>query len=173
MRTTGPVTNSKRHCISLLIAALWTAGFVVWPGCATPPLPSKRTPIGNVQRADVTAVKRSQSTKSEVIARLGKPDEDYADLRVACYHLNHLSRRRLILFLGIVPMGEDTDNLGLEIVMFQFDEQGQMLRHTRRTVRDAYSMSWVIVTPTVTDPDALPAGYFSKLVRTAAEEWVR
>ena len=70
-------------------------------------------------------------------------------------------------------MGEDTDNLGLEIVMFQFDEQGQMLRHTRRTVRDAYSMSWVIVTPTVTDPDALPAGYFSKLVRTAAEEWVR
>ncbi len=172
MPTTSQPFRNKRLCISIVAAALWTAGFVVWPGCATPPLPSRRTPAGNVQRADVTMVKRSQSTKNEVMARLGKPDEDFADLRVACYHLNHLSRRRLLLFLGIVPMGTDTDNLGLEVVMFQFDAQGKIRRHARRTVRFPYSWFGMTVARSVTSPDAVPAGYFSKLLRTAAEEWV-
>ena len=166
-------TRAKRVGLSLVAAALWAAGFVVWPGCATPPLPSSRTPVSNVQRSDVAFVKRSRPMKGEVIARLGKPDEEYADLRVACYHLNHLSRHRLMLFLGVVPMGTDEDSLGLEIVMFQFDDQGKMLRHTRRTVRHPYSGGWVSVGPTITSPGAVPAGYFSKLVRTAAEEWVR
>lgn len=177
--STGPtafITENarlKRVILWVAAAAVWAAGFVVWPGCATPPLPSSRTPVANIQRSDVAFVKRSRPLKSEVIARLGKPDDDYADIRVICYHLNHLSRHRLMLFLGIVPVGVPEDNLGLEVVMFQFDAQGKMLRQTRRTVRHPYSWFGLSAFSSVTSPAAVPAGFFSKLVRTAAEEWVR
>ena len=85
------------------------------------PLPSSRTPVGSVRRADVRAAKREQLTKAEIVHRLGKPDVWYADLKVACYKLNDVSRRRLVLLFGVVPIGVPEDNQGLEVAMFQFD----------------------------------------------------
>lgn len=124
-------------------SVIFAIGFIVWPGCATPPLPSSRTPVAALKRADMAFAKRAHPTQSEVFSKLGKPDEYFADLRVACYKLNHVSRRRLVLLLGVLPIGVPKDNPGLEVAMFQFDEHGQMLRRAIRMVREPFYLMGV------------------------------
>jgi hypothetical protein len=126
-------------------------GFVVWPGCITAPLPSRRTPANSLEKSELKFVKHSRASKGDVFAHLGKPDAWYDDLRVACYFLNHVSRDRLVLLLGVIPMGTQEEHPGLEVVLLQFDGQDRVMRHDRRTVR-------------------IPP---ETLLRTEAEQWVR
>lgn len=158
--------HSRAKRAGLAAAALWAAGFVLWPGCATPSLPSSRTPAGHLQKSDVKFAKKGPLKKSDVIAKLGKPDVYFEDLRVACYRLNHLSRHRLVLLLGVIPIGALKDSPGLEVAMFQFDAEGNVLGRDRRTVREEFSWYMTQVAPR-------PGDQFNSLLREEAVQWVR
>jgi hypothetical protein len=118
----------------LLAGALCAAGFIVWPGCAFPPLPASRTPLSIHARGEFSLKKSAHPSRDEVIARLGPPDEYFADLRVSCYKLNEVKRRRLVLFLGILPIGVPEDPVCLEVVMIQFDDQDRAQRREIRII---------------------------------------
>jgi len=119
---------------SLLAAgALFAAGFIIWPGCATPPLPAKRTPLSSLRRTDFAFENGAHPSKSEIVNRIGEPNEYFADLRVACYKLNQVSRRRLWLLFGILPIAAPKDADRIEVVMIQFDDEDRMQRHAIRT----------------------------------------
>jgi hypothetical protein len=139
---------------ALLLAAasvLFTAGFVVWPGCGSIPLRSSRTTPGPVQMKDVKNSAQAGLSKSEVFAKLGKPDAWYDDLRVACYKLNVLNRNSLLIVF-FVPIGSDSQkDAGAEVAMIQFDARGVQLRQTRRQIYGG-------------DPE--------KLLHSEAERWV-
>lgn len=175
MKTSTPLSGPQHSArpaqvrtrrLGVLTGAFCAAGFVIWPGCISPPLPSSRTPVGSVRRSDVRAAKREQLTKAEIVHRLGKPDVWYPDFKVACYKLNDVSRRRLVLLFGVVPIGVPEDNKGLEVAMFQFDAQGGLLRSTRRTVRDQWWSSFSIQVPVSQPPS-------NETLRDAAEQWAR
>jgi hypothetical protein len=112
----------------LVAGALCAAGFIVWPGCASPPLPASRTPLSNHTRAEFSLKKNAHPSRDEVIARVGPPDEYYADLRVACYKLNQVRRRRLVLLFGILLIGVPKDPACLEVAMIQFDDHDRAQR---------------------------------------------
>jgi hypothetical protein len=107
-----PMTHPKTKRAFLVAGALFAAGLIVWPGCATPPLPASRTPISPLKRADFSFVKGAHPTRDDTIAKLGQPDEYFSDLRVACYKLNDIKRRRLVLLFGILPVGAYRDAPG-------------------------------------------------------------
>jgi hypothetical protein len=108
--------------------SLFAAGFIVWPGCATPPLPDTRTPLSTHKRAEFSFKNNAHPSKDELVAKLGQPDEYYEDLRVSCYKLNRLKRRTLYLFLGILPMAWSRDGDGLEVAMIQYDDHERAQR---------------------------------------------
>jgi len=118
----------------LAAGALFAAGFIVWPGCATPPLPASRTPVSSLRRTDFSFVKGAN--KSNIVSKLGEPDEYFADLRVACYKLNRVSRRRLWLLFGVVPVAAPKDLANLEVAMIQFDDHDRMQRFAIKFVHD-------------------------------------
>lgn len=125
---------SLRHFL-LVLGALGVAGMIIWPGCATPPLPAKRTPLSNLRVTDFKYPRGSQRTRTELEAQLGKPDEFFEDLNVACYRLNKVSRRRLCLLLGVIPIAAPRDPDVIELGMVQFDAQQRVSRAGVKTER--------------------------------------
>jgi len=125
LRTKGPL---------LAAGVLFAAGFIVWPGCATPPLPASRTPVSSLRRADFSFVKRGHPGKGDIVSNLGEPDEYFADLRVACYKLNPVSRRKLWLLFGVLPIGAPKDLANFEVAMIQFDDHDRMQRFAIKIV---------------------------------------
>ena len=107
---------------------LISAGYFVWPGCATAPLPSKRVPISSVTAKQVKGLGRFERTRDEIERELGKPTEFYPDVRVACYSMNRLDRSRIVLFLCLSPVDWYPDKSGAEVAMIRYDEQGKILR---------------------------------------------
>ena len=81
------MTHLKTKRAFLAAGAFFAAGLILWPGCATPPLPASRTPISPLKRADFSFVKEANPTRDDVIAKLGQPDEYFPDLRVAISRL--------------------------------------------------------------------------------------
>lgn len=92
------------------------------------PLPSKRTPISTITSPQVKKLKGRDLTRDEIEQELGKPDEYFADVRVACYPLNQLNRTRLVLLLCVLPVFGYPDRPGGEVAMIQYDEQGRVTR---------------------------------------------
>ncbi len=122
------MTHLKTKRAFLAAGAFFAAGLILWPGCATPPLPASRTPISPLKRADFSFVKDTHPTRDDVIAKLGQPDEYFPDLRVACYKLNNIKRHRLVLLFGILPVGAYQDAPGIEVAMIQFDDHDREQR---------------------------------------------
>jgi hypothetical protein len=112
----------------LAAGVLCAAGFIVWPGCATPPLPASRTPVSSLKRADFSFGKGAHPGRDEIVAKVGHPDEYFADLKVACYKLNKIKRRRLVLLFGILPIGAPQDPDGIEVAMIRFDDRDRAER---------------------------------------------
>ncbi len=80
--------RAKTKTVLVLGAVIFTIGMIVWPGCATPPLPSIRKPISSRKKEDFAFPKSSPQSRSEIVSKVGEPDEYFPDLRVACYRIN-------------------------------------------------------------------------------------
>ena len=118
--------------------ALCAAGFIVWPGCATPPLPASRTPVSTLKAADFSFVKSVHPSLSDIVCKIGEPDEYFSDLRIAGYKLNQVKRRRLWLLFGILPIAAPKDPDALEVAMIQFDEHDRAQRMEIKIIPEYY-----------------------------------
>ena len=153
--------------VALLAAgALFAAGFVVWPGCATPPLPATRTALSNLKRTDFSFGKNAHPSQNDIVTKLGQPDENFADLRVSCYKLNDIKRRKLWLFLGVLPIAITRDGDDLEVAMIQFDDRKQAQRIDIKIIPGYYF-------PTVRygDQNAM-SRVDQREMRSAAQQWI-
>ena len=113
--------RSKSKKAFLAAGTLCAACFIVWPGCATPQLPASRTPLSALKRADFTFDKDAHPTQDDVLTKIGPPDDYFADLHVACYKLNQVKRRRLVLMFFVLPVAWPKDG-GLEVAFVQYDD---------------------------------------------------
>ena len=120
--------RTKAKTALLVSGVFWVIATMIWPGCATPPLPSSRKPISSRKPADFAFVKSTQPSRREVVERLGEPDAYFAGLRVACYRVNTVTRRKLWLFLGIIPIGVSKMPGELDIAFIEFDEHDHVRR---------------------------------------------
>jgi len=120
--------RSKSRILFVLLSTVWVAANVVWLGCAIVPLPSSRHPIDSRKIADFKFVRKSQPTRDEVIAKLGPPDAYLADLHVACYRINTVTRRKLFLLLFVIPTGVIREQ-GYDLALVQFDENDRVKRY--------------------------------------------
>jgi hypothetical protein len=114
--------------------ALCVVGFIVWPGCATPSITTSRKPLSPFKPAAFKAETATHPSRSEVVSKMGNPDEYFPDLRVACYKLDQVSSRTLCLFLGILPIALTKDADSLDVAMIQFDDQDRAQRIKIETV---------------------------------------
>ena len=105
---------------------------MVWPGCALLPLPSKRTPIASRTTEQFKIKKSEHLTRAEVFARLGQPDQYYPDLRVACYRVNDVQKRKLFLLLFVIPINVWKES-AYDIGFVEFDEQDRVRRADIKT----------------------------------------
>jgi hypothetical protein len=112
----------------LAAGVLCAACFVVWPGCATPPLPASRTPLSALKRADFSFEKDAHPSQDDVLTKIGPPDDYFPDLHVACYKLNQVKRRRLVLMFFVLPIAWPKDPDGLEVAMIQYDDHDRVQR---------------------------------------------
>ena len=118
----------KTKTALLVSAVLWVVAMMVWPGCATPPLPSSRTPILSRKKADFAFPKSPPPSRTEIVRKVGEPDAWYPDLRVACYRVNEVTRRKLWLFLFIIPVNVEKHAGYVDIVFIEFDEGDHVRR---------------------------------------------
>lgn len=101
---------------------------LVGAGCYSPVVSISRQPISSRSTNDFEFVRLAHPTKSEVERRLGKPDGYFPDLRVAAYSINTVIRRRLTLFLFILPVGGFRDYDLYDIACIEFDEHDNARR---------------------------------------------
>ena len=124
--------RSRKVKVVLAVVVLFTVGLMVWPGCALMPLPSKRTPIASRTTEPFKIRQPQQFTRAEVVARLGPPDQYYEDLRVACYKVNDVEKRKLFLLLFVIPINVWKEK-AYDIGLVEFDEQDRVRRATVKT----------------------------------------
>lgn len=118
----SPIMRSKAIKALVISGMVSVIGLIVWPGCATPPLPSKRQSIMGRKKADFAFAKPARVDRAEVMRRLGAPDAYFEELSLVCYRVNDVTRRNLFLCLFVVPI-EVTKRPGWEEVAFiKFDE---------------------------------------------------
>jgi hypothetical protein len=149
----------------LVLGVLAVAGLIIWPGCATPPLPATRTPLSNLRAKDFKFPRGSQPTRAELEAQLGKPDDFFEDLGVACYRLNRVRRRRLWLFLCVLPIAAPRDPDVIEVALVQFDAQQRVSRVGVKTEQ----LLFYFGAPVRSD---FPGGGPSKRLRWMVERWL-
>ena len=115
----------------VVLGALGAAALLVWPGCAWPALPAKRTPLSSLRTADfkyAPGATNPRPSRAEIEAKLGAPDEYYEDLRVAAYRLNEVKRKRLWLLFFVLPVGVTQEPGQLEIGLIEYNDAGQVRR---------------------------------------------
>jgi hypothetical protein len=115
--------HSKVKKALVLAAVCSVVAMTVWPGCVTPPLPTSRKPIAARKKQDFAFVKSRHPGRSEIVTTLGEPDVYFEDLRVACYRVNAVTRRKLWLFLGLIPIGVSRIGGQVDVAFIQFDDQ--------------------------------------------------
>ena len=113
--------RSKTKTALLLSVVLWIVGMMVWPGCAVVPLPSKRQPVSSRKAEDFAFPKTWPPSRSDIVRRLGEPDVYLSDLRVACYRVNEVTRRKLWLCLFVIPMNVDKRGGYVDIAFIEYD----------------------------------------------------
>jgi len=119
----------RARTLKILIAwaVFSVAALTVWPGCISVPAPSVRKSILARKSEDYAFTKPPPPSRAEVISQVGEPDVYYADIRVAGYRINELSRRKLWLCLGVIPMGVHSISIGdFEIAFIEFDEHDRV-----------------------------------------------
>jgi hypothetical protein len=114
----------KTGSLALLCCSLCLVG----AGCVFCPVSTSRQPISSRKTSDFEFVKSGQPSRSEVETKLGKPDGYFPQLRVSVYPVNTVIRRKLWLFLGIVPVHYFRDYDGFETACIEFDEQDRAQR---------------------------------------------
>src|SRR6185369_14308680 len=93
--------------------------------------------------------------RADVIQRVGEPDAHFSDLRVSCYLLDQVTRRRLWLLFGILPIAAPKDPATIEIALIRYDEEDRVVQ-SRIVIRyyhtdlSTVARSWVKGTR---DPD--------------------
>jgi hypothetical protein len=135
---------SRTHRAFLTGMALVVVGYTVWPGCALAPLPSKRLPISGRTTAQFKLKEFKELTRTDVTTQLGLPDAYLTDSRIACYRVNTVHRRKVFLFLFVIPVSIES-SLAHDIGFVQFDEQERVRRAGIRTVPDGdslYDAAW-------------------------------
>jgi hypothetical protein len=142
MHVTGPdprVADGARSVRFLVVLGmLGAAGLLIWPGCAWPALPAKRIPLSNLRRADfkhAPTATQPRSTRAELEAKLGAPDEYFEDLRVAAYRLNEVKRKRLWLLFFVLPVGVTPDPDQMEVGFVEYNDAGQVRRMAVRRLQ--------------------------------------
>jgi hypothetical protein len=118
---------SRTKAVLVAGIALFIVGFAVWPGCAIAPLPSKRTPVGSRTARQFKFEKSEHPTRAEVVAQLGEPDKYVPDIRVACYKVNDVTRRKVFLCLFVIPINVEKSR-AQDIAFIEFDEQDRVRR---------------------------------------------
>lgn len=145
----------------LALGVLGAGALLVWPGCAWPALPAKRTPLSNLRTVDfkyAPTIGQTRPTRTEIEAKLGAPDEYVADLRVAAYRLNEVKRKRLWLLFFVLPVNVTQDPDQLEVGFIEYNDAGQVRRMAVRR------MFWGL-----SSPEGLPA----KRIQDEAARWVQ
>lgn len=66
---------------------------------------------------DVKQAGQAGLSKSEMFAKLGKPDAWYRDLNVACYKLNELERGSVEIVFGIPFPDNENKESGVEVAL--------------------------------------------------------
>lgn len=157
-------TPSPRFLV--VLGVLGAAALLVWPGCAWPALPARRTPLSNLRTADfkyAPTVGQTRPTRTEIEAKLGAPDEYYEDLRVAAYRLNEVKRKRLWLLFFVLPVSVTQDPSELEVGFVEYNDAGNVRRMTvrqgfwlDRPNRTAERRYWSEAARWVQEPDPVP-----------------
>ena len=114
----------KTGSLALLFCSLCLVG----AGCVFCPVSTSRQPISSRKTSDFEFVKSGQPSRSEVETKLGRADEYFPELRVSVYPVNTVIRRKLWLFLGIVPVHYFRDYDAFDIACIEFDEQDRARR---------------------------------------------
>ena len=113
--------RSKSTLVFVLLSAIWVAANIVWMGCIYIPLPAKHEPFMSRTKSEIKTANRSKLSRDEVTAKLGTPDAYLPDLHVACYRINSINKRALMLLL-IIPLGTESRGLeGYDLAMLEFD----------------------------------------------------
>ena len=116
------------------VGLLAATGLIVWPGCATPPLPSKREPIAMRKAADFKPSRSGPTTRAELIDRMGEPDRYLADLRIACYRINKVTKRNLWLLFLVIPINVEKRPGYVEVAFVRFDEADRITHAGRKII---------------------------------------
>jgi hypothetical protein len=126
----------KSKTAFLALGILAAAGFIIWPGCAWPPLPSTHHFVSDLRPVDFKFKKDSHPTRTEIFAKVGKPDEYISEHGVACYKLDRLTRDRIVLLFFVLPIDVYKDTDRLKVAFLQFDEQDRLQRAELKIVPD-------------------------------------
>jgi len=73
-------------------------------------------------------MKKAQPSRDEVIAKLGQPDTYLDDVKVACYHVNSVTRRKTLLLLFVIPTPVEK-RPEFDLALIQFDETDHVKRY--------------------------------------------
>ncbi|HXF11432.1 MAG TPA: hypothetical protein VN625_11655 [Desulfuromonadaceae bacterium] len=103
---------------------LWIVANVVFTGCMVVPLPPSRHPVGSRKLDGFPALKKSHPTRSEVVAKFGQPEAYFDDLHVACYRVNSVTHRGLVLMF-LIPTGVNRFN-DFDLMLIRFDENDRL-----------------------------------------------
>lgn len=95
--------------------------------CLVPDVHYARHPVSSDPKG-FWAIRMGQTTRSEIATRFGSPDESYPEMSVSCYRLNELTRYRLWLALGVLPVSVTALDDKTEVAFIQFDEHGVVQR---------------------------------------------
>lgn len=113
------------------MSVVWVAANIVWLGCAVVPLPASHDPFMFRTTTEFKSAKKSKLSREELIAKLGQPDADLSDLHIACYRVNSINKRGLVLFLLVIPLGIATarDNGQFDLALIEFDQTDHISRY--------------------------------------------
>ena len=114
--------RSKSACCFALMSVVWVAANIVWLGCSVLPLPARHDPVMSRTTAEFKSAKKSKLSREEMIAKLGRPDAYLADLRIACYHVNSITKRGLDLFLIFPLATEGGGPVDYDLALIKFDQ---------------------------------------------------
>src|ERR1051325_10125693 len=135
--------RSKKLATLFLCAVFSVAALTVWPGCISAPLPSARRAVLARKKEDFKFTKPPQPSRVELVIKLGEPDFYFENIRVACYRVNEVTRRRIWLCLGIIPMEVQRYPGDLDVAFIEFDEQDRVRRSGTSSLRRGEKMEVV------------------------------
>jgi hypothetical protein len=112
--------------IPLVITVSYAA--ILLTGCIIVPAGSSKRPLASSNK-ECSFIRVGQTSRSDITNRLGAFDEYFDELHVGSYRLNEITRTRLWLALGIIPVGTSKVQDRDEIAYFEFDSSDRVRRH--------------------------------------------